>query len=428
MIIDGETGEITTDFIEATNVTPDETVKALKDAWISEIDTQLGQKIGSTELVLDNYDENGKRIVRKQETNTGDFAADALYYLFDNMDMDVDVAIMNGGGVRNKAVTGDITYKTCKTIHTFGNVACLQTITGQQLLDALEWGARGTPNEEIGGFLQVSGITYKIDTSIASTVQMDDKGVWCGAPTGEYRVHSVMVYNKETNAYEPLDLDAKYNLAGYNYTLRDLGDGFAMFSGAVNVLDYVMEDYMVLANYVKGYEDGIVGASNSPLLKKYENLLMDYSTVNGSGRIVMEAKETEPELDLTELVAVLEELSEMDPEGYTEESVEALAEVFLEVMELLEKENLTQEEVDAAAEALKAAIAALEPVEPETEPTEPETEPTTEATTEGTTVAPTTKPGTGDNAQTGDFSIILYSVLALSSACSMGLLIGKKKF
>ena len=97
-------------------------------------------------------------------------------------------------------------------------------------------------------------------------------------------------------------------------------------------------------------------------------------------------------------------------------------------MELLEKENLTQEEVDAAAEALTAAIAALEPVEPETEPTDPETEPTTEATTEGTTVAPTTKPGTGDNAQTGDFSIILYSVLALSSACSMGLLIGKKKF
>ena len=87
-------------------------------------------------MVFDNYDAEGNRLVRKQETNTGAFAADALYYLFDNMGLDVDVAVMNGGGVRNKAIpAGDITYKTCKEIHTFGNVACLQTVTGQQLLN-----------------------------------------------------------------------------------------------------------------------------------------------------------------------------------------------------------------------------------------------------------------------------------------------------
>ena len=75
------------------------------------------------------------------------------------------------------------------------------------------------------------------------------------------------------------------NLAGYNYTLRDLGDGFAMFDGAVNVLDYVMEDYMVLANYVKGFTDGIVGAENSPLNAKYAALGINYSEVTGDGRI-----------------------------------------------------------------------------------------------------------------------------------------------
>jgi len=58
-----------------------------------------------------------------------------------------------------------------------------------------------------------------------------------------------------------------------------------MLNGAVNVLDYVMEDYMVLANYIKGFENGIVKADNSPLLEKYPNLLIDYSSVNGSGRI-----------------------------------------------------------------------------------------------------------------------------------------------
>lgn len=262
---------------------------AIKDAWIAEIDTQLGQLIGSTQLVLDNYDASGSRLVRSQETNTGDFTADALYYLFDSMGLDVDVAVMNGGGIRNEAVTGELSYKTAKTIHTFGNVACLQTVTGQQLLDALEWGARSVgTGEECGGFLQVAGITYKVDSQWPSSVQMDDKGVWIGGPTGGYRVYDVMVYNRETDAYEELDLEANYNLAGYNYTLRDLGDGFNMFSSAVNVLDYVMEDYMVLANYIQAFENGEVGAANSPLAAKYPGMLLDYSDVFGCGRIVIE--------------------------------------------------------------------------------------------------------------------------------------------
>ena len=62
-----------------------------------------------------------------------------------------------------------------------------------------------------------------------------------------------------------------------------------MFSGAVNVLDYVMEDYMVLANYIQGFEDGVVDANNSPLADKFPGMLLDYSSVQGSGRIVMEA-------------------------------------------------------------------------------------------------------------------------------------------
>ena len=252
---------ITTELVtaeELAGLEPDADVKALEDAWMADVDGKLDQVIGSIDDTLNNYDENGERLVRKQETNTGDFVTDALYYLFDNMGMDVDFAIMNGGGIRNKAITGEITYKTCKNIHTFGNVACLQTITGQQILDALEWGARDVGKAEVGGFLHVSGLKYTIDTSIESTVQKDEKGVWIGGPTGEYRVKDVLVLNNKTGEWEPLDLTAEYNLAGYNYTLRDLGDGFAMFDGAVNVLDYVMEDYMVLANYVASFENGKV--------------------------------------------------------------------------------------------------------------------------------------------------------------------------
>ena len=263
-------GTITTQLLsgeDLAEVTPDADVKAIEDAWITEVDTELGQVIGHISDTLDNYDADGNRLVRKQETNTGDFAADALYYLFDNMDMDVDVAIMNGGGIRNEAITGDISYKTCKEIHTFGNVACLQTVTGRQILDALEWGAKDVAADgsvENGGFLQVSGLKYTINTAIPSTVQKDDKGVWTGGPTGEYRVTDVQVLNNETGEYEALDLTASYNLAGYNYTLRDMGDGFAMFDGAVNVLDYVMQDYMVLANYVQSFEKGEVTGYAEP--------------------------------------------------------------------------------------------------------------------------------------------------------------------
>ncbi len=270
----------------------DENVKAIKDQWMTEIDTQLGQVIGNAEITFDNYDENGNRIVRKYETNTGDFCADALYYLFDNMALDVDVAIMNGGGVRNKAITGELTYKTMKEIHTFGNVACLQTVTGQQIVDALEWGARQTPDVEVGGFLHVAGLKYDVDGTIVSTVQADDKGVWTGGPTGEYRVKNVQVFNKETGAYEPIDLAASYNMAGYNYTLRDLGDGFAMFDGAINVLDYVMEDYMVLANYVQAFENATVKGTNSPLNVLYPTYGADYSTTAGSGRITVSSGES----------------------------------------------------------------------------------------------------------------------------------------
>ena len=268
-------GTIVTELIEGSKVS-DKAVAEKIAAWQADVDTQLEEFVATSEVDFRIYNDEGDRLVRKQETNLGDFTADALYYLFDDMGLKVDVAIMNGGGIRADMPTGTISYKTTKTVHTFGNVACLQTITGQQLLDALEWGARNVGVGENGGFLHVSGITFEIDSTIESTVQADEKGVWCGAPTGEYRVKNVKVGGAD------LDLTASYNLAGYNYTLRDLGDGFAMFNGAVNVLDYVMEDYLVLANYAESFpeEDGM------PTIKADNSVLgANYGDINGEGRI-----------------------------------------------------------------------------------------------------------------------------------------------
>lgn len=280
-------GTVSTELLDGetlADLTPDAEVKALEDAWIQSVNDQLGEVIGYSDITLDNYDADGKCLVRKQNTNSGDFSADALYYLFDNMGLDVDVAVMNGGGIRNKALTGEISYLTCKEIHPFGNVACLLKVTGQQLLDMLEWSVKdlnADGSAESGNFLHISGARYTLDLSCDSTVQADDKGVWTGAPTGAYRVRNVQILNKATGEYEPLDLAAAYYLAGYNYTLRDLGGGFAMLDGAVNVLDYVAEDYMVLANYIASFPvDEMTGLPTISAGDGYDN-------VNGSGRITM---------------------------------------------------------------------------------------------------------------------------------------------
>jgi len=284
------------------DLVPDAEVKKLEDSWISEIDERLGETIGYAKVTLDNYDSDGNRLVRKQGTNSGDFSADALYYLFDDMDMDVDIAVMNGGGIRNGAVTGELTYLTCKDIHPFGNVACLLRVSGQQILDMLEWGSRTLQADgsvEEGSFLHVSGIRYSVDLLTPSTVQSDDKDIWTGGPTGDYRVRDVQVKNRKTGEYEALDLSAAYHLAGYNYTLRDLGGGFAMLSDAANVLDYVAEDYMVLANYVQSFP--VDTATGLPTIDTESG----YADIYGSGRITVignqtndkEKQETAPETE-----------------------------------------------------------------------------------------------------------------------------------
>ena len=278
-------------------LTPDAEVKAIEDAWIAEIEQQLGTVLGYAEVTLDNFDENGNRLVRLQETNSGDFAADALYYFFDEMGLDVDVAVMNGGGIRNEALTGEMTYHSCKEIHPFGNVACLLTVTGQQLLDMLEWGSKDIVADgsvESGSFLHISGAKYTLDISAPSTVQQDENGIWTGAPTDGYRVKDLQIWNKETAAYEPVVPDAAYNLAGHNYTLRDLGGGFAMLDGAVNVLDFAAEDYMVLANYIQSFP--VDAETGLPTITDADG----YTDVNGEGRISISAAPVEEANDVQE--------------------------------------------------------------------------------------------------------------------------------
>lgn len=286
-----EDGAITTELISTADVS-DAAVAATAEAWINDVDAMLGEQIATTDIKFYiNDPATGKRRIRMGETNLGDFVADGIYTYFNEVEqLDCDIAMMNGGGIRTDVDAGKWTFKTCKQISPFGNVACLMSVTGKQIQDALEFGARfvGPEGKENGGFLHVAGATYEIHTDIPNTVLIDDKNVWMGSATGTPRVQNVRIYNKKTGAYEPLDLNRTYALAGMNYTLRNLGDGFAMFDGAELIKDYVSEDYLVMSTYAMIFDAvndvPVLSSANSPLAS-YPGYLLNYENPYGAGRI-----------------------------------------------------------------------------------------------------------------------------------------------
>ena len=286
-----EDGAITTELISTADVS-DAAVAATAEAWINDVDAMLGEQIATTDIKFYiNDPATSKRRIRMGETNLGDFVADGIYTYFNEVEqLDCDIAMMNGGGIRTDVDAGKWTFKTCKQVSPFGNVACLMSVTGKQIQDALEFGARfvGPEGKENGGFLHVAGATYEIHTDIPNTVLTDDKNVWMGSATGTPRVQNVRIYNKKTGAYEPLDLNRTYALAGMNYTLRNLGDGFAMFDGAELIKDYVSEDYLVMSTYAMIFDAvndvPVLSSANSPLAS-YSGYLLNYENPYGAGRI-----------------------------------------------------------------------------------------------------------------------------------------------
>jgi 2',3'-cyclic-nucleotide 2'-phosphodiesterase (5'-nucleotidase family) len=288
-------GTITTKLIP-THEGMDAGIAAMQTGWVNTVDDMLGEKIavGDSDFYVSDP-ATGKRRIRSAETNLGDFVADGIYTYFNEVEkLHCDVAIMNGGGIRADVPAGDWTFKTCKQVSPFGNVACLMSVTGKQIQDALEFAARfaGEGGKENGGFLQVAGATYEIHTDIPNTVQTDEKNVWIGSATGTPRVQNVKIYDKASGSYLPLDPAATYALAGMNYTLRNLGDGFAMFDGAELIKDYVSEDYLVMATYAMTF-DGVdaaglphLSSANSPLAA-YPGYLLNYEQPYGAGRITI---------------------------------------------------------------------------------------------------------------------------------------------
>lgn len=246
-IVIAENGTITAEYVGAD-------VAKEKDADITKFVDSIKAKykelenkvVAKTDVDLIIADQNENRLIRSQETNLGDLCADA----YKNV-LGADIAFVNGGGIRTSIAKGNITYGQIIAVHPFGNMACVVEATGQQILDALEFGSRNVGKGENGGFLQVAGLTYNINTYLESTVEENDKGEFVKV-AGKYRVFDVKV-NGET-----LDLAKTYTLASHNYMLKNGGDGFVMFKNNKILQDEVMIDNQVLINYIQNNLKGVV--------------------------------------------------------------------------------------------------------------------------------------------------------------------------
>ena len=176
-----------------------------------------------------------------------------------------DIAMMNGGGIRQDIAAGDVTYGDIIKVHPFGNQLCVIKATGQQIIDALEWGVHAVPGE-FGGFLQVSGLSYEVDLSVPSGCVTDENGLFVRVD-GEYRVKNVCVGN------EPIDPNALYTVAGTDYTFINHGDGHTAFDGAELIMDRIKLDNQALLEYI---------------VDKLEGRISDkYADLRGEGRITI---------------------------------------------------------------------------------------------------------------------------------------------
>lgn len=251
--------------MEASLISEYENIDAETDAFIKNIQNEfkdeLQRVVATSEVELTVNDPvTGARIIRNAETNLGDLCADAYRTIAGS-----DVAVVNGGGIRANIEKGDITYEEILNVHPFGNALCVVEATGQEIVDALEMGASAYPSED-GGFLQVSGLSYEINSKIPSGVVLSDEGMF-EKVEGERRVQNVKING------EDVILDKVYTLASHDYMLKNGGDGYNMFMDNNLLLDSIMLDNQVLISYIMESLGGVVGDK--------------YTDLYGEGRIVI---------------------------------------------------------------------------------------------------------------------------------------------
>ena len=177
-----------------------------------------GQKVvGYLDMDLDVCDDDGNRLVRVRQTDIGEFFASAFREV-----TGADVALVNGGGIRAGMKRGEVTINDILSVMPFGNLVCTATMTGQQLLDAMEFSVSALPYES-GSFLQVSGMSYEVDASVPTPVVLDDECLFSYVGDGKRRISNLKILNPKIDEYEPVNLEKTYSVASFDYLLTEMG-------------------------------------------------------------------------------------------------------------------------------------------------------------------------------------------------------------
>ena len=234
----------------------DAAVAAAAQKIIDRIDKEYGAVFAKSKVELNGAKApNGNR---DGETNNGDLITDAmLWKVMQNkegltVNEDHVVAITNGGGIRAAIKVGDVTKKDIKTVLPFGNTIEVIYVTGTELLEALEASTFCVP-ESIGGFPQVSGISYTISTGAVydANAETYPASTYYG-PKSINRVTINSINGKDFKANDT------YAVVTNNFCAEG-GDTYYAFAAATSKFDTGVTLDMAVMDYITKELKGVIG-------------------------------------------------------------------------------------------------------------------------------------------------------------------------
>ncbi len=205
------------------------------------LDEQVRQVVGYSEVDLLDRDAQQNRLVRWQETNLSDFVADAMREVGGGQ-----IGVIHGGSLRASILQGPISLGDLIALMPFNNHLAKVSMTGQQLLDAMEVSVATYPIES-GDFHICSHLRYEIDSTIPSSVIWDEQKMFAGI--GSTRRITCMEVAMPDGSWQKIDPNETYIISGLDYTLRNLGAA-GMFRYATPMAAQDMKDTDILLRYI----------------------------------------------------------------------------------------------------------------------------------------------------------------------------------
>ena len=192
-----------------------------------ELEARVNAPVGTTAFALADRDNQDNRLVRKQETNLGDFMADVARYT-----TGANIGVCNGGGLRAGLYNETITFGNIVSIWPFNNTMRVVECTGQQLLDAFEVSAANLPREN-GDFMHVSGLRYTINPHVPTSVIWDDNRMFKGVGKTR-RIAKMEVFMladgesdklpyEQRGTWQQVNPNAVYTIGGQSYIIACSG-------------------------------------------------------------------------------------------------------------------------------------------------------------------------------------------------------------